>query len=255
MTTNSSTAAKPVPGEDLPRLAQEVFRRLHEAISTGEIAPGTRLVERDIAEQLGVSRMPVRTAIEKLIEYGFATKEPHHVAYVHRFSFKELDEVYSVRVALEQLVVEYALAHWSPDAYQTLRDIVDEMSEPSHDSTINTSQNVVALDRRFHETLWLLTEHQLVIETVAGLRSRISRFLAEATEALSDQAMEEHIQTHYRLLDVFQTGDVSAAKAEITNHILIAKQRIATHFDYLPGYGSPPLALRRFDAAGKNKST
>ena len=199
--------------------------------------------------------MPVRTAIEKLIENGFATKEPHRVAYVYRFSFKELDEVYSVRVALERLVVEYALTHWSPGAYETLREIVVSMSEPPRDPTLNTKQNVVHLDRRFHETLWQLTEHQVLIETVAGLRSRISRFLTEATEALSDQAMEEHIQTHYRLLDVFQTGNVSAAQAEITNHVLIARQRIADHFDYLPRNGTPPLTLRRFDTGDKSKVT
>ena len=109
MKANSALTAKPVPGEDLPRLAQEVFCRLHQAISTGEIASGTRLVECGLADQLGVSCMSVRTAIEKLIEYRFSTKETDRVAYVHRFSFKELDKGYSVRVVLERLVVEYAL--------------------------------------------------------------------------------------------------------------------------------------------------
>src|SRR5579872_3673799 len=133
---------RPDPAEDLPRLSHETYRRIHEAIRKGEITPGTRLVERDIAEKLGVSRMPVRAAIEKLIENGFATKEPHRVAYVHPFSLKELDEVYSVRVALERLVVEYALAHWTPQAYDKLQHIVDAMSQPPSDPNLNMKQNI-----------------------------------------------------------------------------------------------------------------
>jgi DNA-binding GntR family transcriptional regulator len=211
-------------------LSQEVANRLREAIQNGKLLPGTRLVEREIAEQLGISRMPVREAIQQLVEDGLLIKEPRRGAYVHTYSEKELGEISSLRVVLERFVIERVIANWSEQSASRLESIVDAMAQAAK---ANDIRKVYELDFEFHHMLWTLTDHSLLLEVVAGLRDRINRFLLEATSALSPDAMGAHIEIHRHLLVILNSGDVQAAQEEISHHILLARDRIKAHYAYL----------------------
>ena len=115
------------PIDQTGNLSEEVAKRLRSAIKAGLFQPGTHLVEQDIAEQFRVSRMPIRIAIQKLIDEGLVIKEPRRGAFVHTFSAKELDEVTSIRIALEAMVLEYAIPNWSDAIEDELGCIVERM--------------------------------------------------------------------------------------------------------------------------------
>ena len=86
--------------KDYDLLSTKVYRILKASIIKGDLKPGEKLLERKIAEQLGVSRTPVREAIQKIAAEGFVKMEPNLGIVVHEFSFKDLKEVLQIRRVL-----------------------------------------------------------------------------------------------------------------------------------------------------------
>jgi DNA-binding GntR family transcriptional regulator len=228
----STTISTLRPLNSQTSLSQEVATRLREAIANGDLPPGARLVEREIAEQLGISRMPVREAIQQLADEGLVIKEVRRGAYVHPYSSAELEEIYSLRVVLERFVVERVITNWTDAESNRLQVVVNEMIEAAE---MGNKVRVYELDSIFHETLWEMADHSILLEIVSGLRARIVRFLREATSALSSESLVMHANTHVKLVEVLARGDIVAAQVEISQHILAAKDRIHTYYQYLDG--------------------
>lgn len=212
----------------LKTLGNEVANRLRKAIRTGEIPLGTRLVERELAERLGVSRIPVREAIQQLVEEGLVQKTPHRGTFVHSPTRNEIEEISSLRVLLECFVIERVIANWLPEHETRLRQIVRRMRLAATESDI---QGLFEQDYLFHNALWEIADHALLLEVVSGLRARINRFLGEATALLPPSQLDMHINSHDHLIDIIHNGNVDEAKAEITKHVLGAKTRILTYLD------------------------
>jgi DNA-binding GntR family transcriptional regulator len=219
--------AKLRPLTNQSKLSDEAAMYLREAIVNGTLPPGTHLVEQEIAKQLGISRIPVREAIQKLAEEGLVLKEPRKGAYVQPYSDVELEEIYSLRVVLERFVIERVIANWSEQAANQLQKIADSMLKAAN---AGNKRRVSELDKVFHETLWELAEHNLLLEVVSGLRARITRFLREANIALTPDALTTHAEGHQKLVDILQSGNVETAKTKITLHILGAKNRIKAYY-------------------------
>ena len=207
-------------------LSAEAAEHLRSAISSGTLPPGTRLVERELAKRLGVSRIPVREAIHQLVEEGLVVKIPHRGTFVYAPSYEELEEIASVRVILERFVVERSMARWQPHHEAQLQQIVQEMWRAASQED---RHRVFELDTQFHQTLWQIANHSILLEVVSGLRSRISRFLYEATNALPPSELEVHVGGHDELIDAFKGADVVSTKDAITHHILVAQDRISTY--------------------------
>jgi DNA-binding GntR family transcriptional regulator len=224
--TESPLTAKLHP-LDNPKLSDVAFVTLREAIISGLFPPGTHLVEQDIAEQLRISRIPVREAIQQLADDGLVVKEPRRGAYVQPYSEADLEEIYSLRIVLERFVIERVMANWSTEAKAQLQAIVDAMVQAAK---AGDKLQVSQLDTKFHETLWDLASHNLLLEVVSELRVRIIRFLAEANTTLSPDELHAHAETHQSVLDALSNGAVEAAKTRITEHILGGQKRIKAYY-------------------------
>lgn len=213
-------------------LSDEAAEKLRSAIRSGALAPGAKLVERDLADRLGMSRIPIREAIQRLIEEGVVRKEPHRSTYVYVPTRQEIEEISSLRVVLEQFVVERVIERWQPAHEAQLRQIVDNMRNARQRQDL---QEVYECDYRFHLTTWEIADHSLMLEVVSGLRSRISRFLYEAnTSFYSSQvdSLDAHVNGHDSLIDVLKNGDVEIAKQIFAEHVLSAKSRILTYCNF-----------------------
>ena len=219
-------AALTAPLEARPdqSLAEAVAGRLRGAIHAGELQPGARLVERALAAGFGVSHIPVREAFARLEEESLVVRLPRRGARVAEVSARTLAELSEIRVVLERLVVRRVQAAWSPDAEAVLRGIVDEMLAAAAAGDVTA---VYELDWRFHETLWRLADHQILLEVVAQMRGRIERFLRVATLGLPPDALRVHAEEHVRLLEALGSGSRSRAERAMERHISVAARRIA----------------------------
>lgn len=217
-------------------LSDESTDRLRAAIRNGTLPPGTRLIEQDLAQMLEVSRIPVREAIQRLVEEGLVNKIPHRGAVVYLPTRREIDEISSLRVVLERFIMERAMARWRSVHESALREIVAQMRLAAEQSNLH---QMYELDYNFHYVLWEMAEHSIMLEVVSSLRSRISRFLFEANSALSPTQLMMHANTHGDLIEIVKAGDVLAAQDEIERHVLGAKDRIVAYCKLMPEEGDP----------------
>jgi len=222
-------------------LVDEAAAQLRAAIRSGTIPYGTRLVEAELAQRLGMSRIPVREAIERLAREGLVKKLPHRGAIVYAPTDEEIKEVTTLRIILERFVVELAIARWNDAAEMQLRAIVAGMREAARREDC---QALVDLDTEFHQTLWQLAGHNLVFEIISGLRARIARLLYETISiALGSDRRDDflltHVQGHEALIDALTKGNVTVAQEAIAEHIRGAETRI---LEYLEAKSPAPSA-------------
>lgn len=210
-------------------LSDEVADQLRDAIRSGLIPVGTRLVEQELAERFGVSRVPVREAIQSLVDQGLVKKTPHYGAHVYLPTQQEIDEISSLRVVLERFVIERVIAHWQPTHEERLRRIVQEMRTAAESSDY---VRMYEHDYEYHQLLWQIANHGIVMEILASLRARINRFLYEAAHLLPNEEVAHHLNSHDYLVDVIVSGNVEAAQSEITHHVVGAKERILRHCNF-----------------------
>jgi DNA-binding GntR family transcriptional regulator len=205
-------------------LSDQATDRLREAIRRGHLGPGSRLVERDLAQQLQMSRVPVREAIRRLVGEGLATKINHRGTFVYAPAEEEIEEISSLRVVLERFVMERVLDRIRAEDMERLRAIVDEMRGVA---TSRDFQKLYELDLQFHHMLWEIAGHSLLLEVVSNLRTRINLFLYQAAVAAGPAfAPATYIEAHEDLIEVLIAGDVPRAQEAITLHILASKDRI-----------------------------
>jgi DNA-binding GntR family transcriptional regulator len=213
-------ATGPLPDQSL---ADAVADRIREAIWSGAYAPGDRLVERRLAHEFGISHIPLREALARLTEEGLVERLPRRGARVASLTPQMLEEVSSLRVVLEQFVVRRLEGRFTPEAHAELQLIVDRMTEAAeaHDLV-----RVHETDQRFHQRLWELTDHTLLVEVAAQMRSRTSHFYRAAAASLGPDEVRRHADSHQQLLDVIASGNRRAAERAMKDHVEQAAQRI-----------------------------
>ena len=214
-------AHDPLPDQSL---SDAVADRLRTSIWSGVYAPGDRLVERRLARQFGISHIPLREALARLTEEGLVERLPRRGARVASLTPRMLEEVSSLRVVLEQFVVRRLKDRFTPEAHAELQIIVDQMvgAAERHDLV-----RVHELDQRFHQRLWELTDHALLVELAAQMRSRTSHFYRAAAASLGPDEVRRHATSHQELLDVIASGDARAAERAMQQHVQQAARRIA----------------------------
>lgn len=170
------------------RAPDQVIYQLRDAIISGALKPGDRLLQAELADQLGVSRMPVREALRRLEAEGLVVLQPYRGALVAGLSSEELAEIYEIRIALETLALRFGLPK------MTLPTFV-EMEATLHRMDAETDSTVwLGLNADFHTMLYRCSERPLLLEHIESLRNKSDRFLrlfaSQRNRTL--QAQEEH---------------------------------------------------------------
>jgi len=179
-------------------LRDVVFNTLRQAILRGEMEPGERLMEIQLAQKLGVSRTPIREAIRKLELEGLVIMIPRKGAEVAHITEKDMRDVLEVRCTLEELAVALACKNVTPERIMDLRaaNKVFESAIVSKDVV-----NIVDADVQFHDTIYAMTDNDRLIQIINKLREPI--------------LINEHNDIIQKLAD----KDVEGAKMFMRQHI------------------------------------
>ncbi|WP_260857333.1 GntR family transcriptional regulator [Microbacterium sp. 1.5R] len=203
-------------------IAEQVADELRSAIHSGELAPGERLVERKLAERLGVSHIPVREALTRLTQERLVVHEPRRGARVAALTARDLDEISSLRIVLEQFMAIRVQERWDEESAERLGAVVEAMAEVREGDI----DELLRQDRLFHETLSDLADHRFLDEVTSHLRGRIAGFLHAANAALDPTEQEAHVRSHQQIVDAIAGGDPEIARSVIAEHVTRAAQRI-----------------------------
>lgn len=204
-------------------LAEDIIDHLREAIYEGHLAPNERLREEVLASALGLSRGPVREALAQLEREGLVIREPHRGATVARLSIDDLDEVHSLRLALEQLAVIEAMRKGHAGYLDEMQTVIDEMDACLERGI--TTQEGASLDIRFHEIIVQASDHKRLYNMWSMLRPQIHIFLLSRNVVDAD-FRDFIVPDHQDLLDVMRTGDEEEALVQLREHLKGAYERI-----------------------------
>ena len=157
--------------EYLP-LRDVVFNTLRQAILRGELQPGERLMEIQLAQRLGVSRTPVREAIRKLELEGLVLMIPRRGAEVAEITRQDLEDVLEVRAALEELAVKDACEHITDEQLQDLKKAANEFKRSLEGTDLVACAEA---DIHFHEIIYAATNNKRLVQMLNNLREHMYR--------------------------------------------------------------------------------
>ncbi|MBZ9938441.1 GntR family transcriptional regulator [Mesorhizobium sp. BR1-1-16] len=207
-------------------LTDDVSDAIREAILSGRLKGGDRLIEDELAESLNVSRGPIRQAIFRLEQEGLVIHETHRGATVAQVSVEDAAEIYTLRKALERLAVTAACERATEADFVPLNAILTLFQSVPRASM--TRRRVAELDIDFHDALFRASHHVRLYKAWESLRSQIFVFLL-LRDGLPNDYLTSWYRDHSRLLDLIRSHDVEAAGACIEEHIGGAYERLKAH--------------------------
>jgi DNA-binding GntR family transcriptional regulator len=204
-----------IPRIENHSLRDRVLDAIEQALISGALKPEDRVVEAEIAREAGISRGPVREAIQQLVGEGILVSVPHRGTFVARWTERDVAETYSMRALLESYAAALAMSRMTPDEAAEMQAIVDEMFQRAKEGL---SSAVFDLDLRFHHRLYELSRHEMLGRMLGDLRRRISMLVN--IDASTTKDLIEYAQNHRMLLQALHTGDRDHVERAFREHII-----------------------------------
>jgi len=190
---------------------KDAYRLILEAIDTGIFRPGDRLVESDLADRFGVSRTPIREALQRLETQSMLTRDGRSLI-VASLDHNQLAELYVVRTELEGLAARLAARHAAPEEVRVMQEMVAEDAALLGDPDALSRAN-----RRFHKQIHLASHNRYLVQQLE-LVHRSMALLATTSLAVEGRG-EDALEEHQKIVDAIADGDDDAAYDALKQHI------------------------------------
>jgi DNA-binding GntR family transcriptional regulator len=212
------------PSELTRRTASEaVAERLRAEIQRGELRPGTRLRQGEVATRFGVSTTPVREAFALLQAQGLVRIDPHRGAIVFLPTAEDAQELYEIRIALETLAIGHAVKNLDPEELDELQVILEEMMK------LGTAEGWSDLHNRFHMLLYNSSGLPRLAMTIANLRdassSYINMFVAQ------HEGMDVSNEGHKEILEACRERNTRRAKKAVAQHLRVSEASLVASLE------------------------
>lgn len=199
---------------DYISLSDKVYQYLRDAIAEGRYVTGDCLVEMKIAEELGVSRTPVREALKQLELEDLVDSQPNRGVIVKSFTTEDLRDVFTIRHLLEGQAAYWAAERITDAQLRQLREIVDLMEFYTQKNDV---PNLVQLDSRFHEIVYAASNSRSLKHILTSLHHNISR--ARKSSLTEPQRPAGSLAEHQHIYAAIERHDAEASKAYMEQHI------------------------------------
>ena len=204
-------------------LRDGVYETLRQKILKGELEPGARLIECDLADELGVSRTPVREAVHRLEQEGLVNILPRRGAHVANISEKTVRDVLEVRKALEELAVGLAIDRSTQEDRRLLREAEAVFAEASLGSDL---RQIASADEAFHDVIYHATHNQKLELLISNLREQMYRF---RFEYIKDEHTRSRLRDeHHEISEAIIRGYREVGQRVIGIHIDNQRDNIIT---------------------------
>jgi len=207
-----------MPNRNPKREQDEVLQRFAHLTLTSVFKPRARLVEADLAERLNVSRYWVRDALKILENRGLVKIIPFKGAVVSDLSEKEINDIFAIRVALEQLAIHLGAEKIRKSDIQALKKLAAKFERKFRDNNI---QAMIQLNTEFHDYIFRLSDNPTLVQMIVDMRSRlhIIRYAAWS----SPEALTRIISEHQEYIEALEKKDVPALDQLAEKHISYSK--------------------------------
>jgi DNA-binding GntR family transcriptional regulator len=214
----AGTAAQDVTGKIVrPTTVELVTTEMRRMILSGRLGPGEALRQEALADELGVSRVPIREAISRLCSEGLLNVVPHKGAYVCALSVAEVRETFAIRLRLEPWIFAEAIPRITDAQILTAERLVEEMDQAGEGEWGQRNWSL-------HETLYEAAERGITVQMLRVLHDRSDRYFRfqVVNVPIRQQAHDEHMQ----LVDACRRRDPKLGAKLLEQHVKVAAQQI-----------------------------
>lgn len=205
---------------DRQSLAERVAGTLREMFLSGDLIPGQRLIETDIAEQLSVSRGPVRDALKALQEEGIVHIEPRKGTFIAKLCLEDLDDIYLLRGAIEGLGARILAEKGTPEQISELEDCLNNLWNSIHDL-----KKFAHYDLHFHELLCKLSSHKWLYKQWLSMKTYIWLFI-QSSQVLDSPGDPGMMDSHTEIFQAIQHRLPTLAEQAVRRHSILAGEQI-----------------------------
>lgn len=200
------------------------YAQIRELIVAGELAPGSRVHERDISTRLGLSRTPVREAVRRLSSEGLIRSEPHRGAFIEEVDLQMIDEIFDIGAVLESRCARLAVRKMGPGQVSVMADLYGQMEALLAAPSDDLRARYLELDKAFHGVLIDATGNR---QLQAIVRQAISLpVLMRAFQQYAHEDFARSLTHHEEILAAVRTGDAEWAELAMRNHILASRNLV-----------------------------
>ena len=221
MPNETEPRLEPINLDTYQPLREAICESLRNAIKNGKLKPGERLMEVQLAEELGISRTPVREAIRKLEQEGYVIMLPRRGTYVSSVSVHDVQEIFEIRTALEKLSTGLAARRIENDELEQLQKLLTKIEGYIEKRDID---NIVKTDIEFHDLLYHVSRNERLSGIISNLKEQLARF---RTLSMSYPGrLEETLEEHREMVEAIASGDVEAAREAAERHMVRAEETL-----------------------------
>jgi DNA-binding GntR family transcriptional regulator len=203
----------------LPSRKDAVVAALRESILSSDLPAGSRLNLDEIADRIGVSRMPVREAVKQLQAEGLVTIYPHRGIEVSRLDVGDIEEIFDIRIVLETRAAELAVPRLTEAELDAIEATLDRMDRPG-----TTGKTWRDLNHKFHHAINVASGSPRLVALIESLRVNVERYVSAY---LAMRGYEHPQRQHRALLAACRERDVDEAKAIIREHFADTARMLA----------------------------
>ena len=204
-------------------LRDVVFNTLREAILKGDLKPGERLMELQLASKLGVSRTPIREAIRMLEQEGLAVTTPRKGAEVAKMTLKDMEDVLEIRDALDELAVRIACQKISDEQLRQLEDMKELFEKSTQTGNV---KKIAEADVTFHDVIYEATGNPKLVTLLNNLREQVYRYRVEYIK--DPKNYPTLIAEHEAILESLKNRDVKNAVEAMHVHVANQAEAVKT---------------------------
>lgn len=198
-------------------LAEHAYQQLLDGIRDGDLKPGSRIRETDLAQCLGISRTPVREAIRRLEAEGLIGHAPRLGMSIATLDYQAVMELYQMREVLEATAAGLAAKHASEAEVYTLRELLDYQQQSTDDPNAQAKNN-----KAFHHALYHAAHNRYLLKSLNSLSDAMT-LLGATTYELPGRG-EHALAEHQCIVDAIEANDSTAAEEATRNHIKAAQR-------------------------------
>lgn len=195
-------------------LRDVVFNTLREAILRGDLMPGERLMEVQLASRLGVSRTPIREAIRMLEQEGLAVTIPRKGAEVARMTLKDMEDVLEIREALEELAVQIACERITDELLDKLAQVEVDFERRLKSGNI---KDIADSDIAFHDVIYEATDNPKLVNMLSNLREQVYRYRVEYLKNAANYPAL--VSEHERILEGLRARNPQLSTTAMREHV------------------------------------
>lgn len=195
-------------------LRDVVFHTLRDAILKGELKPGERLMELQLAEKLGVSRTPIREAIRMLEQEGLAVTIPRKGAEVAGLTEKDMQDVLQVREALDELAANIACEMITKEELEELVQAKEEFESAIHTKDI---KRIAETDMKFHDIIYHATRNPKLVNILSNLREQMYRYRMEYLK--DERNFPVLLKEHQEIVEGFREKNKALVADSMRKHV------------------------------------